>query len=265
MQFEYTKEAPDHISVSQVNTYLKCQVQWYWKYLTDVPRPNIARLIHAVAAHNGIAHHLNQRMHGAHSIKESIELAQDHFNTKTKDIDLLFDKVFFNKDVAISSLNKILTQALPEIDEIIKYPMLTEWKLENSERAVILSTGQKVVGIIDCVDSEGNIYDFKVTGNTNNIQNVIQSLQLGVYAFFIQPTKKVGLISISNKTGKVTPVSVPCSVQRGERAIMALDMAAKNIQSSIKNHSFIPNTEGWHCSSTYCDYHAVCPWGGRNE
>lgn len=263
--FEYTKDVPDHLSVSAVNTYLKCQVQYYFKYLTDIPKPKIARLVHGSAVHAGIANNLTQRMCGNNDCNESIELAEQFFEEATKDDNnILYDKVFFNKDVAIRSIAKILNQALPEIEELIQHPMLSEWALTDSGISVELCTKQKVIGYVDCVDTEGNIYDFKVTGNANSIQDATQSLQLGVYSYFLpQPSKKVGLISISNKTGKVTPAIVTCGQQRGINAINALDMAAKNIQSSIENRSFIPNTEGWHCSSNYCDYFSVCPWGGK--
>ena len=256
-EFIYSKDCPDHISVSQINKFLKCQVSYYFSYLTTLPRPKIARMIHGSAIHAGIANHLINRLDGSQNVVDSTDVAVEYFKKDVADdLNVLYDKVFFNKDVAVDSIPKILKQAIPEIDELVKHPMLAEYAINH------LVNDVKVVGYVDCIDANGDIYDFKVTGSSNSDTDTRQSLQLGVYSYCTgnQP-KKVGLVSISNKTGKVTPAIVPCSPARGDAAIDALNCGVKSINAAIANHSFLPNTEGWHCSEKWCDYYSVCPWG----
>jgi RecB family exonuclease len=267
-EFRYSKEPLGHISISQARTFKKCQVQWYFDKLTDYPSKPQDRVLLGNVVHAGLAQANKLRMVNTAIAKPLV------LETAIKELFELNERYSYEfldwGDVngVATQAEKVLDRVTTQLDEITGQPMLVEHPIGDPKvggQAITFEGGLSLVGYVDLVDVNGSVYDFKV-GKKKSQQDADQDVQLAIYAYAIhglpdEPVK-VALVSVDSKTGSPTTQESSRDKFQCEQAFEDMNTTAKSISMAVKDHHFMPSTEGWHCSPAYCGYFGVCPFKG---
>jgi CRISPR/Cas system-associated exonuclease Cas4 (RecB family) len=277
-EFEILKTPPDHISISQVRTYGKCQVQWYFSKCTDTKVKYSDRMLLGNMVHGGLAQANMLRMASAPLVDSIVEdAAMKEFLSQTERSE--YEYTIWKSEEAIKKQStKILQRAVGELDRHTGIPMLVEHPIGDESLGgteIVFSSGHKLVGYVDLIDTEGSVYDFKVGKAKKTQADADQDLQMRLYAYAIHGIPndpiKIALLSVDsgektiNNSGTISVADSLCHGWQCEQAYDVIDAATTQMKHSVENQSFMPNTEGWHCGPRYCDYWHTCPFGGKHE
>ena len=121
----------------------------------------------------------------------------------------------------------------------------------------------KVRGIVDLLDTDGRIVDFKTASKRPNGLSADHSLQLTTYAM-ITPGAS-GLCRLDTVTKTRTVQVIQQSYQVGSEDRRFAETLYPMVQESIQDGIYPPHRNGPMCSRRYCGYWHECEheFGGR--
>lgn len=251
---EETEQARPYISPSQITMFLDCSARYMFRYIFGIRVPPKSYFIRGRAIHKGIEHNFTQKIdsHQDLSLKEVQEAASEEFDS------MLAEAVWDEgedpgeiKDKTMELLSLYHTEVAPKIQPVM---------VERPVTIELPETGYLVKGILDLVDSEGNIRDTKSKSRTPPQSEADGSLQLTAYAMaYRQLTGKAeNSVILDNLVDLKTPKYVPLKSQRTELDIRRFKNIANSIISAIKAGAYCPNPNSMMCSETKCDYWKIC-------
>lgn len=243
-----------HISVSQVNAYLRCPLSYYWRYVEGIRTPPTAAMSFGTAMHRAIeANNIHKVQHNENmpltEVKKAWNEAWVHaagYTDFTEDEDP--GEI---QDEGTRMLDVYMEQIAPTVQ-----PILVEHVFE-----IDLGEGFTLKGIIDCVDQNGVIIDNKTTKRTPSGDPTSGNLQLVAYSvahreILGMPESGVRLdYLIRTKTPKVVSFSGP---PRNELEIRRTLKLISSTARAIRLGVFMPNPGNFMCSPTGCGYWDIC-------
>lgn len=258
-----TKDPLEYISASRLKSFHTCRLQWYFRYIEQIPSkvsPSllVGKVVHAVLQAWNLA-----RWRGEDCSIERMELIFEacwvHGCEEEAMIWNSADEEAKEKSGALSILKHYLTHTpIPQEEK----PEAVEVRVERDLDAHGLPP---LLGIIDLVRAGGKIVDFKTSarspdtfmaGHQNEIQLASYALlyraatgatESGFELHHLVKTKEPKLI--------VTPLS-PMTPEQIRRLVRIMESYVRGIEAE----DFVPSP-GMHCS--WCDYFAEClRWKG---
>jgi putative RecB family exonuclease len=252
-----------YISASRLKTFHTCRLQWYFRYIEQIPTITspalfIGQIVHAVLQAWNMARWRQE--------DTSIEQMSQVFNASwvegCQEEDMIWetpDQESGERVKAWNILEHYLTNSPIPLDE---KPEAVEVRVERDFMAAGLPP---LLGIIDLVRQGGRIVDFKTTARTPTPlqaqhQNEIQMScycvlyreatghqESGVELHHLVKTKQPKLV--------VTPLS-PMTSDQARRLMAQMESYVQGIEAE----DFVPSP-GQHCS--WCDYFKECrAWKG---
>lgn len=250
-----------HLSVSQINMFLRCPQQYAFRYLHGLKVPPRSALTLGASFHKSTS--VNYRQKYQSKVDLPLGDVLDTFST-------VFDDMAKEtewqegensgevKDSGIAALSKYQQAIAPQVQ-----PVEVEQRFNMSFK----NRAWNFVGIVDLLDEEGIVIETKTTSRTPAEAKVEHVLQITAYCTGHRArtkTKEKGAridYAIAKKSPDV--VSYPVNVEKSdiEYFLTLMDRVAKG----IKNEIWIPNRMQMLCSRKWCGFFRECEKanGGR--
>ena len=254
-------EPPRVISLSHVNTYLGCSLQYRFRYVDQLPRPwRSAAFAFGTSVHAAIEWFHRQRMDGA---TPSLEQVRDVFdadwyaqNTEP----LVFSEKESQNSLRLKAMEMLaLYVSVPHGAAPAAVEQFFELDLQDPETGEVFDL--QLRGVIDLIEEGDVVVDLKTAGRMLGSGDLERHLQLSTYAlaFFLRsgviPQLRLDLLL---KTAKPRLERLPTSRTREDLAWTA--RLIKEVADAIETEHFFPNPS-WRCSE--CEYFAHCQrWRG---
>ena len=250
------------LSVSQVNCYLGCPLNYRFRYVDKIPRPwRVAAMAFGTSVHAAVEWFHKERMSGG-----SPELAEvlkvfdaDWYAQNTEPL------VFSERESkdSLAEKGRAMLQLYVESTNGTKAVAVEQgWELDLADPETGELLDVRLRGIIDLVEEGDVLVDLKTAGRTLESGGLERHLQLSTYALaylLIHGSIPKLRLDMLLKTAKPR-------LERHEttRSIEDLVWTARLIQevsAAIETEHFFPNPS-WRC--TECEYYAHCQqWRGN--
>lgn len=168
-----------HISHSQVSSFDKCQLAWFFKYVRGIVKPPTVQMLVGKCYHAALALNFAQKMITGIDLPEDDVIA--HFNDSFSDavdtgkIDLLPDQ---DPDAYREPVERLLRHYYQEYVVGKMEPILVEHEFVSSVPGI----DRLFVGIVDVQLSDGMMIDFKVTSRKWSDADAARDTQSTAYA-----------------------------------------------------------------------------------
>ena len=243
------------LSPSQVNTYLTCPAKWYFRYLVGLSEPATGNLALGKAFHQTLAANFRQKISSGHDMDAAG--VRDEFRqawaSNSAEAELREDEDA--SDLAVTG-EALLTTYIGEAARSIE-PRAVELPVEGE------IAGVKVRGIVDVVDADGRVLDFKTASKRPNGVTADHSLQLTTYAMVTPGASGSCRLDTVTKTKTVQVIQQSYEVGAEERRFA--ETLYPMVQDSIRDGIYPPHRSSPLCSRKHCGYWRECEreLGGR--
>lgn len=260
-----------YLSVSQINTYRRCPLQYYFRYIKDLIRAPSASLVEGNAVHKSVAVGHEESVRAE---KVPLELMLDTYNDYWKkakvEVDWKAEDDQVSEDLIVRRDHDFLRQynqnfiprLAPRVDDRGAFVERRFWVTAGEARVPLL-------GFIDLVaknetvfadakspkgSGEEEVIDHKTATKSKTQADVDNDLQLTVYS------RVTGIVNVrfqcfvKTKTPKITAVASKRSVNSWKWAEFVVSEIAQCISKGV----FPPGNDGWHCTPKFCGYWDMC-------
>lgn len=251
---EPTKLAVPQYHQSALLMYLRCGLQYEFRYVKGIKVPPSGALTLGSSTHAAIARNLIVKKENGVGItkEEALDVYSTDFEIRSQETDWKEDDAGEQKDMGARCVEAHHTQIAPEIDP------------DAVEESFVIETdaGYNLGGTLDVIDKSGLIRDAKTSKNKYDDNSVSGAMQPAVYDFAYEQTrgkKATGFqydVLIKKKKGVETQ-KVAGVVSDADRqwAFKTINKVHKAIQSG----NFLPADEdSWVCSEKWCGYWGIC-------
>ena len=262
---EYSKalgaqNSAPHLSPTQVNMFLRCPAQWYYRYVRGLKRPPSGAATLGSAVDAGITHNYQQKIETQEDL--SLDDVLDAFSTdfEARKPDTVWEpneEPGEVKDDGVRVLSVYHKEAAPKVQ-----PTAVQERVELE----IPNFGYRFVAVPDVIEKDSIIRDTKVAkrspakSNGSSVVAPAHQDQMVAYALTYRATREeaeegcVVDYLVRTKTSKLVqvPLQVTSSHLTYYKNLIAL--VAKQIEAQI----FTPNRQNYLCSRRYCGYWEEC-------
>jgi len=250
-----TEALGESLSPSQVSTYMSCPAKWYFRYLIGLSEPTTGALALGKAFHGTLARNFRQKLSTGRDMEaeELREVLVEEWSTAIADADLRDDE---DADKLAATGQVLVAAYMTEAAGPLK-PNAVEQTVQGE------IGGVKVRGIVDLLDADGRVVDFKTASKRPNGLSAEHSLQLATYAM-ITPGAS-GLCRLDTVTKTKTVQVIQQSYQVGSEDRRFAETLYPMVQESIQDGIYPPHRSSPMCSRRYCGYWRKCEheFGGR--
>lgn len=242
-----------YISYNQIRLYQNCPRQYYFSYIKEIKTPINDKVLLGIIFHATADYFLKKKISGSEiSNEEILEYFSTKFRKTISDTDIKWDNSREDtKNRGFSFVKYFLKEIAPEIN-----PIMTEKELE----AEIPGSGIKLKGIIDLVEDDFSLTDFKTTTSKWSKERATKSfLQMHIYKYLFEKNLgdviselKFSIIYSKNSTNiKHQKFSINAKDIDMNKMFEIINFIIENINKGYfyKNESFICN---------FCDYKDIC-------
>lgn len=245
---------PDHLSPSQINTFLTCRLRWFYRYRMGLKSAPQASMEFGTATHKTVELSLKLKRDTGKGlkIKEAKELFESNFKARV------------DESQREAGLEMAWGEDTPEkaVDDGVK--LIEEYKKNKTDGeaaitpeeiekpfAVEGARGLRIEGRIDLIEPDA-VTDFKTSSKKNGIDTYKNGRQLAAYNLVAKrPQGRIRLLVRKQKPELVT-YNIAVTERQGQEFVKT----AHYVKAEME-HIF-PNTEGWHCSQRWCGFWGVC-------
>lgn len=243
----------DHISASQLSTWLRCPKQYEFRYMQGLKIAPKSALTRGSAFHKAIETDHRQKI----STRENLPIA-DVLDAYSDAFEQMATETEWDKNPGeVKDQGIKMTQVYHESVSRVIQPVAVE------EESNIIIDGQLVKAIIDLETEDGAIRDAKSAGAKKSEIPVDHLLQMAIYSH-AKPNATRFILdnAIVTKSGKSELESL--TLTRAELPYSRLSAYLEDFSDSIIKGVFPPtNPSSWVCSAEWCGYWDKCSCGGK--
>lgn len=244
----------EYLSPSQINMYLRCPAQYYFRYEEGIKMPPRSALTKGTCVHKGIEHNYRQKIESKKDVKvnEVKEVVSSEFDERKDETDW--------RDGEDPGKIKDRTVGLAEMYHVNMAPTIQPLWVEQEVEVPIETFGLVLKGYLDLVDEDMWIRDNKTTGRTPNKSVIDKSLQLSAYYFAYRAItgESPKGVKLDYMVDIKTPKLVTFEGKRTQREIDRFVNTAGSVAAAIKNNVYYPNEGNFMCSPEHCGYWDIC-------
>lgn len=266
-----TKFKKPYISQSQLNMYTLCAESYRRRYIEKEIIPPGFALVTGSGVHKGAEVNFKQKIETRKDLKESdvIDIATTEFEDRLeRDGVLLSDEeksVGYDKTKG-KTKDKVVRMTKVLINDIApKYqPILVEHK----QRITTPNSDYDLLAILDLVDEDGVIADFKTSGRKKNQDEVDKSDQLSFYSLIYKAMtgelpKAVRLELVIDRELKTKIVTEHQTLESARKMgdLKILMNRINTMITGINKGVFMPcDKNNWKCNARWCGYYNTCKY-----
>lgn len=240
-----------HISVTQLKMFLRCPLQFKYRYVDGLRIPPTGSLLLGKSIHSALEGNYSQKIETKQdlSMEQVTSLFSDRWEKEVKETS--FDNGEKSGKVKDDGVNLISTYH-SQIS-----PTITPKFVEKGFDLSFSNVSYTLKGFIDLVDVDEVIVDHKTAKRSMSQDGAASDLQLTCYALayrslFGRPEKELRFdVMVRNKTPKMQQISSTRSQEDIDRFLKMLAYVSKAIESGI----FYPN-QNFMCG--VCGFKELC-------
>ena len=255
----------EKLSASRINTFLRCEMQYYFRYILDLIKPpDTVPLMLGTQVHKAVEHNMTQKIESREDLKESEVL--DKFDTGFEAA--RHETVWYQdevpgkvKDLGINIMKEHHKVVAPKVQPIyseLQFIMkLTDYPFPFE-------------GYIDVVQEDHVIRETKTIGQSvkepspdHKLQGTLYGLgyrwmyqsEAGVMYDYIVKNKRPKVLTFERKVTNSDIVYLRTIIDRvASRITRAMNVGDPDIMIS----HFIPSRGSWMCKRRSCGYWELC-------
>jgi putative RecB family exonuclease len=241
------------LSPSQVNTFLSCSAKWYFRYALGLAEPPTGTLALGTAFHSVLAANFRQKIETKQDlpVEELEESLGEAFAIAAEDAEFREDE----EPAALIETGRALVRKYMDDGALSIQPNAVELPVEGVIARV------RVHGIVDLLDMEGRIIDFKTAARRPVGITPEYSLQLTTYSMITPGASGSCRLDTVTKTKTVQLVQQSCEIGPEERRYA--ETLYPMVQEAMRDRIYPPRRSSPVCSRRYCGYWRE--FGGRVE
>ncbi len=244
-----------YLSHSQIRLYIECPRKYEFSYVLETPAPVNERVFLGTVFHSALEVYFNSRLQNAPlELPDLLDAYQDLFRRLQEDREIDWQSplrtVNERGEAFLRHFHKHLAPTLR--------PLMTERELD----ADIPGTGIRLKGVIDLVEEDHTITDFKTTSCRWTPSRANSSFQMVIYKYLYE--REFGPVSRGLKyeifyakgSGPIRHQTLPALCREEETDKML--RAAQLVASGIEGGKF-PANAGHFCR--FCEFFRLCQRG----
>lgn len=284
---------PKHLSWTQYGMYLRCQRQFWFRYVQGIKQRPVGAMQIGIYAHEAIAADLtSKRDKGAQlSTPAFLWEFEKRYKTGIEDHEIdwsgmnvgeVKDQMLgTNGKTAVTGKTRVKTQermGLLPLVHVKHLPPLRPELIEHEFHLPVPGTDRSVLGYIDYY-GEGIIRDWKLKGGRPlNQKGADADDQTTLYAAAMKAEgKKVSTVSLDclmygGKAPDIKTFPMKRTVKQQKRVLaefrdfaIQLDRKGEDPVDYALAPRTIGSNDNWVCSERFCGYWSRCPRGGGNN
>ncbi|MFC1833225.1 RecB family exonuclease [Thermodesulfobacteriota bacterium] len=242
-----TKQLPDHLSYSQINTYMTCPLRYQLHYVEQIPASfTSAGLVFGSAIHEAVGAFYHQYLLGDHlKASQMVDVYRQAWRDREGE-----GIKFFNGDDAVSLVEKA-TKLLSVFHEAFD-PTVAVLGVEEFFE-IELGDMPLLQGYIDLIEqAEGGqitVADLKTAARKPVNGSAHQNLQLTAYSVGVEAlgfTPEEVNLRLDVLTKTKNPELVRCETTRTDNERQRFVKLAQHIWNAIEREAFFPKQD-WTC------------------
>lgn len=256
-----------YLSVTQLEMFAKCGEQYRRRYIEKQRIPPGVALVRGGAVHSAAEANLKQKIETAVDLKPSqvVEIADAAFSQRIAEGGLLL-----NPEEAARGMKVVAGEArdtvarLARLHAITQAPDYQPVAVEEAVRVRLPNSSRDLLCVIDVVDDQNRITDFKSTTKAPSQKDADQSIQLTAYHLAwgtktrLPPSELRIDAAIDGSTSQRREV---LKTVRTAEHVNSLGARFSATNQAIEAGSFPPAAIGtWWCSARWCGYWSTCPF-----
>jgi len=265
-----------HISPSQIGMVLRCDYQWFCRYVEGIKIPPSAALTLGSSYDDAISTNFEQKIKTQEDLPLSdvADAFETSFNIRKQETEWTrFDDKDALKDMGVNMVKEYHTTMSPHI-----MPAFVQRRYDIKFEGVDWT----LVGVTDVETADGFIRDNKTTSKSPSkdkegnyiVTNSDHKFQMVAYSVAKKQTdganagEKLALdYVVKNKTPKVVSIELPKPTADDYKFFVNLTATAYQRMEMLRNGNLspIPNRSNMMCSKRMCGYWSMCEnkFGGR--
>jgi len=245
------KSTRDYLSISQVRQYLKCGMQYYYRYFEGIKSPPTGSMIRGLSVDVAANNHFSKKIENNKGLpkRDFVDIAVAEHESKENEVDFSVDALDKNQSKdRVSNLAK----TYHGIHGKAFNPQAVQVKLE-----VVNMNGDKFLGYADLITVDGIVVDNKVR-KRHMVPALSRDIQLVKYAG-MSGKRDVGIAVVADLK---EPRAYYYQARITDKHIEIVDKKIDWVKLGIANGIFLPAPEGsWYCSEKWCSYWNICEFG----
>ena len=253
----------EHLSASQINLYLQCSLKYKFQHIDEIPKPfKPSSLAFGSVMHSTLSWFHKERMYKRDvSLEKLYKIFDTDWFAQKVDTEIRYKEGDNEMKLIIMAKEMLGLYFHSPIKEILgaEVPFLVPLVNPSTKE----NLGIPLVGMIDLVEKDDVIVEFKTSNQTISNRDVGDYLQLTAYSYayemLYQKTPK--LLKVVNFVKTKKPKMNILETKRDKRDYERLFYLASQVVSGIKNRIFFPRPSFW-CKD--CEYEEYCKaWEGN--
>ena len=231
------------LSPSQINTFLRCQLQWKFRYIDEIKVPPKPSMVVGTSFHKTMEKNFKHKIEKKEDLP--LDLVEDIYNQEfekgIEEVDEKPDEKELGKikDTGYKVTKKYRTEVAPKI-----FPEKVE-----AHSIKEIEKGLSIQGYSDLI-VKNTVIDFKVVNQKSTKITTDYQLQLEAYKFLFEEIKKAQIHkAVQTKTPQILILNV--NLPKSNERIINL---SKKIAKVIKQGEFLPSGLGHTWACDYCGY-----------
>jgi putative RecB family exonuclease len=258
------KPQRDYCSFSAINTYQRCPLKYYFRYVLKLPdETNPASLVFGRSIHAALQHYFEQLLAGAD--RPDLDGLLDVFQEAWRGHEM---PIQFGKREDFDSYCHLADRTLWKfLESDWAYPEGQIIGVEEELRAPIIPGCPDVLGRIDLLVDTGDaleLSDFKTSRSSWNDEHVAEAApQLWLYAELVRPlaSSRPVRLAFAVLTKAQSPTFTLHPVEDSPKQVERTKRVVQRVWKAIKAENFYPCPSLMNCST--CPYQKPCQaWTG---
>lgn len=251
---KFTGLGRPHISHSQLSKLEDCSLNWYFRYVKGIKKPQSIQMLAGTCFHHAMATNFDQKIETGINLPEESVLAafSDMFDTAVT-ADAVELKVG-------QSPSKFKNQGLLAVSAYYKdYGCaITPGLVEHEMVAQIPGTDYNFVGILDLRKSDGTVVDFKLTGKKWSEDQALNK-QVTAYAFLLGQSDINFEFHVVLRADKPKVQVIPVKQTHLEiNEFLDYVDSSLELMEDIRSGAVSPEPRGAYCNEHMCSYYQEC-------
>jgi hypothetical protein len=244
-----------YLSMSQVSMYLRCGLQYAYRYCDDLIRAPGVALVEGSAMHRALEVGLREKKDAGTvaPVNVLMDAWRDYWTENKKDIEDWGDAGKDSEAQVVENRGRLLLQEYHTTHMPVVEPEAVEqrfWTTLGKNRIPVL-------GFVDLIDVSGyrTVIDHKVVKSAKSQADTDSDMQLTLYSKACG-TPNVGFDSF---TKTKTPKIVQKRASRTPKDHAWIEGIFDHVAQAIHDGVFLPcDPAGWNCSAKWCGFWNLC-------
>ena len=240
----------DHLSITQIKMFLRCSLQYYFRYRRHIKIPPNSSMTMGRCVHQTIEDLYKKKIEKVEMTEEEVkERFSFHWAEESKETEFKRDEASEElKDEGIKLIGKYVEDIVPTVN-----PKELEKRFELEFENVPYT----LVGIIDLIEEDGTIVDHKCSKRSPNQGEIDRDIQLSAYQIAYRSLygKDPKGLRYDYVVRNKTPKTVQCQTMRSQGALNRFLKLVGHVSKAIEQDIYYPN-QSMMCSC--CGYGDLC-------